>query len=197
MKDATTSEEGDETSSYESEESEEEAPLQIHRDSASDVWMEGLADIKSCMGTLDATQNAIVSQLASLEKVVLSVQEDVTWLRGDVRVLHEVVEKMADYVSMMNNTVAEVDGVHIHRSPEGPPWGKWPDVTHAAEEGLAPIPGIAEDERVDLGDEEPSHIRVPRSADSAIRETQVFDRNTGAVVHRENSAGCKQGKTSH
>jgi hypothetical protein len=46
-----------------------------------------------------------------------------TWVRGDVSVVHEVVEKLSDYVSMLNNTVAIVEEVPEQRSPEVSAWG--------------------------------------------------------------------------
>ena len=187
MADAAAPEEGDQSSSYDSEESEEEAPMGIHPDGAGDMWVERLADIKSCIATMDANQNAIVSQLASLEKVVMAVREDMTWVREDVRVVHEVVEKMADYVSMINNTVVEVEGVQTHRTPEVSPWGKWPVEPRAEEHVILDIPGVAEDDRVDLGHEEPSHINVPRSADSLVFETQMFDGNTSTDGYMEST----------
>lgn len=159
----------------------------FHTDNAGDVWLERLVDIKSCIATLDATQKTIVSQLASLEKVVMSVQEDMTWVRGDVRVMHEVVEKMADYVSMLNPTVAEVDGVPIQRASDVAAWGNWQVETSVEEDGLAEIPGMVQDDRVDLRDEEPSHIQVPISYDSAIAETQMFDINTHADGNMEDT----------
>ena len=184
----TTSEEGSHFSSSGTEDSEEDVPVGTEPDSSGDVWMEMLVDIKSCISTMDATHNAIVSQLASLEKVVMTVREDMTWVRNDVRVVHEVVEKMAEYVSMLNNTVAEVEGVPIHRSPEVAPWCKWQGAARAEEQGLADPPGIAEDDRVDLRDEEPSHIHVPRSAESAVWETQMFDMDTNADGNRKSTA---------
>lgn len=57
--------------------------------------MERLEEIKNCIAMLDATHSTIVSKPALLEKVVIDVQEDVTWMRGDVRVVHEVVEKIS------------------------------------------------------------------------------------------------------
>ena len=86
---------GDRCSSYCTGESEEEEPLEIHTNSAGDAWMERLEEIKNCIAMLNATHNTIVSKPASLEKVVIDVQEDVTWMRGDVRVVHEVVEKIS------------------------------------------------------------------------------------------------------
>ena len=48
MADAAAPEEGDQSSSYDSEESEEEAPMGIHPDSAGDMWVERLATTLPC-----------------------------------------------------------------------------------------------------------------------------------------------------
>ena len=83
----------------------------------SNAWIERLEEIKSCITTFDATQSTLVSKVASLEKVVMSVQEDMASVRGDVRVMREVLENLVEAVGMLHSTVADVEGVPNHRSP--------------------------------------------------------------------------------
>lgn len=118
-----TSHEEDECSSYGTGESEREETLDIWANIASNALIEKFEDIKCCISMLDATQNVIVKKLESMEKVVTLVQEDVTWVRGDVGVVHEILEIIAEHVSMLNPTVAEVEGVPEHRSIQVSAWG--------------------------------------------------------------------------
>lgn len=95
----------DKCSSYNTGESKQEGAMEWQTDNASDGWMERLDDINSYITTLDDTQNAILNKLASLEKLVTCVQEDMTWVRGEVGVMHEVLENVAEYVGNLSNTV--------------------------------------------------------------------------------------------
>lgn len=52
-----------------------------------------LEDMQCCIATLDAIQNIIVDKFAALEKLVTCVQEDIMWVRGDLGVVHEILEK--------------------------------------------------------------------------------------------------------
>lgn len=177
---------GDQYSLYGSWDSEEEAEQENPANNAPDVYMESLEDIKRCISAMNATQNVIVNKLSSLEKVVTCVQDDTTWVKADVSVVHEILEKIADYVSMLTPTVADVDGGPKHRSPQKPPWGTWQDDAHAKDYGRAETTTIAEHGRDSLGNEDRSHTHEGHDADSSILETQMFDTNTGIQTNTTN-----------
>ena len=175
----TTVEDVEQASSYATGDDLEEGGLEINGNIANDGWMEGLEDIKTCIARLEASQNGIVVKLAELEKVVLAVQEDTIWLRGDVRVVHEVVEKLADHASMLNNTVVEVEGVANVGPPLPSAWGHWPDDVHAEAYQTPKSKGVEEDVRAHLCEDDAMHGHVGHDFDTTIQETQVMDMTAG------------------
>ena len=136
-----------------------------------------LEDMKTSFAALETGQNVIVQKLAGLEKLLSTVGEDVSWVRGDVGVLHEVVEKLADYVSKFSNTVAVVDGVPEQPSPPMSAWGTWRSEEHAKEGERAGRTTFVEERALEV-EEERSHTPMYEDADSSILETQMFDVNT-------------------
>lgn len=114
---ASASEEGEQCSSYGTGESESDEVLGKDVNNGGAQWTESVEDMRKTIVALNETQPAILDKLVALEKLVSFVQEDTTWVRGDVRVVHEVVEKLADYVSKLSDTVAMVDGVPERTSP--------------------------------------------------------------------------------
>jgi hypothetical protein len=113
-----------------------------------------------------------------LEKVVLAMQVDTTWVREDLRIVHEVVENLADATAELAKVAAETEADRGKRSPSPSPWGPWPEYGGAEESDRARITDMLEEERVHLGEEEPNHIQRTGEALTAI-ETQMFDMNVG------------------
>lgn len=182
---------GDTFSSYGSEEYEDEAsperhPIsigggyhEIHTNTAGGDFSIAMEDMKRFLNAVEATQGVIVAKIASIEQTLLSVQEDTSWVRGDVRLVHELVDSLAENVSLMNNTVALVEGEPNQRSIEEAAWGGWnKDTIAKAVQGLMDTTEYPEEERVELGHEEPSHVHSGHFDDSAIAETQMFERST-------------------
>jgi hypothetical protein len=126
------------------------------------------------LGALDATLCKFVERLSALEKVVNAVQEDTSWVRGDVQVVHEVVEKLSDFVSVNSRTVALVEGVPEEKSSPVSAWG-WPAGAEAKEPESAQSPGIGEDDELDAGHEELSLKHMLPDGDTAIQETQMYE----------------------
>ena len=184
MSAATAPPEGDEFASYSTGESEDDGAPQTPTNSARDAWVDTVDDIKRLIGAADATQNAIVDKLAMLEKLVTCVQEDVSWVRGDVRVVHEALDNMVDHVSTLKSTVTAVDGLPNDRPPEVSAWGTWKENAHTHDHEFADTTGVAEDELVQLPDEGPSNVNEAQGLQSAIEETQLFDMNTALHENR-------------
>ena len=168
----------DDVSSYGTGESDQDAGMAMTTRNDSNGLTERLDDIKRCIAALDSTQNAIVAKLATLEKVVTCVQEDVTLVRADVAVVHEILENLDDHVRMLSRTVATVEGVPAQRPPEVSAWGPWPGNANGKDSPMEERTRSEEEDRVLLGEDEPNHIHGGHDADSAIRETQMFDMNT-------------------
>lgn len=177
MPNAADREEWEECSSYGTGESEQEVALEKHVNNDGAAWVDRVEDMQCSIAALDATQNVIVDKLAALEKLVTCVHEDMTWVRGDMLVVHEIVEKLAEYVSTLSNNGTTAEGVPEQRSPSVSPWGTWKDDAHGKAVEGAETTRIAEDEGNHMEDEDHSDMQVGRDADSAIRETQMFDIN--------------------
>ena len=71
--------------------------------------------------------------------------------------------------------------------PTPPPtisaWGPWNDEANAKDRGMADTTGIEEEEGVRLFEEDRSHVHGGCDADSAIRETQMFDISAGMYTN--------------
>jgi hypothetical protein len=202
---ATTSEEGDQCSSYGTDESEPDEGLEMGVQNSGDQWTESVDVMKRSLAALDATQHKIVEKLSTLEKVVNVVQEDTSWMRGDVQVVHQVVEKLSDYVSVLSDTVAVVEGVPTKKSPLVSAWGHWKEEALPKERGSTQQPGIGDDDELHAGDEERNHMQVGHDGDTAIAETQMYEnticmeRNTGSLASETEDGGwdksCYTGRT--
>lgn len=75
---ASTSEEGEQYSLYDTDESEPEEALEMKVNNDGDALIESLEDMKCFIAALDATQTVIVDKLATLEKLVSCVHKDIT-----------------------------------------------------------------------------------------------------------------------
>ena len=174
-------------SSYGSMESEEEGVLGMRQEHVSDALLGRLENIQSSIVGMNAKQSDIVEKLASLEKVVMAMQKDTTWVREDLAVVHEVMEKLCDHVCELSKTRTEPDGVGERRSPDVSPWGTWKDDATMNEREEAGITTNMEEAVLCLGDEEPSHIRGGQEAACSIRETQMHDMYSGMHVNTTTS----------
>ena len=148
-----------------------------------DALAEGQEDIKCYIAALDTTQNIMVTKLALLEKVVTSVQDDMTCVKDEVRVVHEVLENLVEYVSSLTRTVAEVEGVPTHRPPDISAWGWGKDEEPHTERGRADTTGLTEETQLPPSEEKRSHVRAGHDADSAIRETQMYENSAGMYTN--------------
>ena len=140
-------------------------------------WDKSLDSMKVSLEAMDATQRSIVEKLSALEKVVNAVLEDTSWVRGDVRVVHEVVVKLSNHVSVLSNTVAMVEGVPEEKSPPVSAWGSWKESAPAPNPSSTVPPGIGEDSEVQAGDEERSLLHLGHDGETLIQETQMYDNN--------------------
>jgi hypothetical protein len=157
--------------------------MDMQTENPGEGWMNGLDKIKHIIDALHSNQNQVLKKLASIEKAVTCVQEDTTWVREEVRVVHEIVERLAEHVSLLNDTVVDVEGAPIQKSPVVSAWGPWPGDAHGKGHGRGDTTTIAVDDSVDIRESEPSHIHAGHDADSAIFETQMFEHQTGLDDH--------------
>ena len=175
--------EGEECSSYDTAESDEEGEQEFAQNLPTEAWMDDMQSIKQCMANMEATQTYIVEKLASLEKAVMAAQEDMVWVRADQAVVHEVVENLVEHVSTLNPTVVEVEGQAMGDPEPVSAWGHWKQPDQAKDGVFADSAGARGDHRAQVMDDtyRPSHEM--HTFNSEIQETQAMDMNTGTDLN--------------
>ena len=88
-----------------------------------------------------------------------------------------------EYVSSLTRTVAEVEGAPPHRSPDPSAWGWGKAEAPHTERGRADTTGMAEESCLPPSEEERYHVQAGHDADSAIRETQLFENSAGMYTN--------------
>ena len=106
---------------------------------------------------------------------VRMVYEDMATARGNVRVMQEVLENLVEAVGMLHPTVADVEGVPHHGSPSLSAWGWTQDAAITEPSGMPEPTEVVEE---DLGHDEPMHIHTSLFKDSEIQETQRMTSTT-------------------
>ena len=120
---------------------------------------------------IDATPNTLVNKLESMEKVVKTMQEDMTWMRKDLGVVHEVMQNIVEHVSLQVKIMTKIDKLGEQRSIEVCAWGTWKDKLHTDVCDGAKTTRIADDDRVHLHNKKPSHIHGGHEAINNIQKT--------------------------
>ena len=117
----------------------------------------------------------------------MSMREDTTWMKEDLRIVHEVMENLADHVCTLSKPREEPDGVREPRSLEVSAWGTWKDEAHKNANDNGGTTTNTEEAPVRLRDEEPSHVRGGQEAACSIRETQMPDMYPGMHANMTSS----------
>lgn len=119
-----SADDGDDISSYGSEPS-SEGRIQSTRLAMAARGSEDMAALFGAIATFARGQAIVIEKLEFLEKAVGTVQFDMTWVRDDMKAVHQVVEKMADIVYNIHDDAVELDRareqVSLYGSPP-PPW---------------------------------------------------------------------------
>ena len=80
------------------------------------------------------------------------MQGDMTWVREDLGVVHEVMEKIAEHVSGFEKNTNEEDGPREDVDLGGSPWGSWRDAIKEPEHAKARATGMDKVKRASLCD---------------------------------------------
>jgi hypothetical protein len=176
---ATGGYDGLQSSSYSTGDSAETVPMESEMDVAGGDWIGVVHDMKCALASVDATQVTICHKLELLQTAMVSVREDTSWVRGDVEAVHAILENLAEDVCLLGRTLREVHGVANDPPPDMSAWGAWGDPADGMADGIVERTEILEENRVQLQDEEPSHINVGRNAETSIDETCEFDMHSG------------------
>ena len=176
---ATETNDAEQCSSYDTGDSAEEGAMEIEKQVDAQDWNDAINDIKCALASVDATQVIIVNKLEMLERAMVTVREDTSWVRGDMVAVHAIVDNLSEEMCMLGNTVREASAVANAGPPVLSAWGTWRDAADEGVNGRGDRTEIEEEARVQLRDEEPSHIQVCLDPETYIQETQAFDMNTG------------------
>lgn len=161
---------------------------------SNDLVMKSLEEMKESMELMQATQNAIAQRLATMEKVVIGMDADTKWVREDLYVVHEIVEKLAEYVGELSRPGMELPWERPQSIPEISPWGtSWPDGSLAPDSERAGATIVNDYDSVDIGEAEPSHIDGAPETLTSILETQMFDMDEGLENNIAGWAEAREG----
>ena len=94
-------------------------------DDAIDVPRDRLIAISSGAAEKEIGVEGILKTLASLTDAIATLQGDMSWVREDLGVVHEVMENIAEHVSTMGRSGPEPDGVLQCAALEGTTWCTW------------------------------------------------------------------------
>jgi hypothetical protein len=155
--------------------SEEDLVLEIDAVHTPGMAPKNMDDIRNSIAALGGTHATILENIGSVAKVVMALQEDVTWLRQDLGVVHEVLEKLAEHVGEQPKTIATVLGAGQSGSPSPSAWGGWTEPPATDNHARAPPTQFTEDERVYEHEESPCPIQRAHESIQAIMETQLFN----------------------
>ena len=70
---------------------------------------EGLTTMIAAIEAIGATQATVIEKLNVLERALATVQFDMTWVRDDIKGVHNVMENIADQVCGLKDASAKVD----------------------------------------------------------------------------------------
>ena len=112
--------EGDEVSSYGTGHSSDER-MEATRDAVAASGDGDLGTLFAAIATFSRGQSILIEKLTLLEKVVGTVQFDMTWVRDDMKAVHQVMERIAGNVCDLREGVPKVDmpreQVSVHAYP--------------------------------------------------------------------------------
>jgi hypothetical protein len=121
---ALSADDADDISSYGSEPS-SEGRMQSTRLAMAASGSGDMATLFAAIATFARGQAIVTEKLEFLEKAVGTVQFDMTWVRDDMKVVHQVVEKMVDTVYNIHDDAVELDRAREQVSLDASPPLPW------------------------------------------------------------------------
>jgi hypothetical protein len=138
---------------------------------------EPLKSLQTSIAAINAVQTRILEKLATMEKQVLTVQFDMTWVRDDMKGVHNVMENIAEGLCELKDATAEVDRIGEQVQAEQCAQRARAGKGHR-EHGKESAMVTAEHGMNDGGDAcEAAHDPTGYEPRSYIEETQDFDTN--------------------
>lgn len=181
----TWADDGDGYSSYGTDES-GDGPMDTSMTRAA---VSGNADITTLIAAVaefSRGQAVVIEKLTLLEKVVGTVQFDMTWVRDDMKAVNDAMSRIADQVRDPRDATPELERPPEQVSVEASLGLPWKGKEKCAELGKGPSASTS------LGEEEYGDVDVPNGnavtiiPDTFIEETQAFPDATDPYLARMN-----------
>lgn len=136
-----------------------------------------MKSLQASIEAINAVQAVIIEKLASLEKVILTVQLDMTWVRDDMSGVHNVMEKLANNVGVLRDATVEVERFREQVSVDAAAQWTLKRKRHLEGSPKSPNAGNERGEHDGCDDCEHSHDPTCYEPGSYIEETQRLDTN--------------------
>ena len=145
------------------------------------------ADVVSDLPTLLAGiaglargQGIVVERLSYLEKVMGTVQFDMTWVRDDIKSVHQAMDRFGDYVCDVQDEVADVQREREQVSLDGSLRHDMKGKEHVVEFPRPPSASTSRGELQYVGSGLPGRDACRKDSDIFIQAPQPFQDNIGA-----------------
>lgn len=143
--------------------------------------------ISAGFAAIEATQVVIIKKMESMATAILAMQEDMNWVREDTRVVHEVVDKVAENVWELKDVTEEVGKPQQQTSVGPSPWGNWGDAICVQALEKAMTKGTEQVENDIRHDSDNTHIPGAHEDVCSIREAHPMYSNVDMQVHLSSS----------
>jgi hypothetical protein len=108
-KEQTLSAEDEEEWSSHGTEDSGDAFMEVTRDALDEIECTDVATLFSVVATFSRGQAMLFEKIAQLERTVGTVQFDMTWVRDDMKAVHQVMERIAEDVCDLREGAAEIE----------------------------------------------------------------------------------------
>lgn len=143
---------------------------------------DGIAALHAAIASIGATQAIVIDKLTLLERAVATVQFDMMWVRDEMKVVHNVMKKIAEHVSDVRDAATEVERIQEQVPMDANP--KQTCIGKGQEDNVvkAPSASTSRGEEVYVDEDDPCRSNVPNEAGSFIEETQPFENDVNTYM---------------
>ena len=188
MQQAEATGDAQQCSSYGTGDSEDERAIDPTEMEATGGMVVGMKAKTVGTGLIEATQMDIMKKLDSMGKAIATMQVDMNWVREDMRVVHEVVDKVADRVCELTDVTAEVGKLQQPTCVSPSVWGTWGVGTGVEEQERAIVEMTAADDGGIRHDEGTTHIPAAHEDVCSVWESQPVYSNVEKNANISSSA---------
>ena len=196
MVEKVTADDSDECSSYGSEDS-GEWEMETSKLEVEKTMGEAMQAMKASLASICSVQATVSEKLASLERMVLSVQYDMTRVRNDLKIRHNVIDNIADQVSELRDATAEAERLREHVAVDVGACGTWKANGNVEAHDKSSDILSERDKDVVLPDFDPSYDPPCYQPGSYIEDTPQFEMlaemNTSTMMTPEEEGPQKGG----